>query len=236
MHQWAAAERDAGHDARPAVAATSAAPSAASPSRLAGADARPIARRPSCSSTTGPSTSARTTIPDFEKKYGIKVTYDFFDEHREAYAKLGDDGGGYDVSFPISVDIPAFIGARAPLLELDKALLPNIENLGAEWANPGYDPGNAHSVPYMWWTTGVGYDTTKITDTLTSSKALWDPRVREATSRCSTTSRRCSRVGAHPARLLGQHDDTAELDEALALLEQQKPLVRTYTTRHRRPR
>ena len=28
----------------------------------------------------------------------------------------------------------------------------------------------------MWWTTGVGYDTSKITDELSSSTALWDPR------------------------------------------------------------
>ena len=41
---------------------------------------RPSRRpRASCSSTTGPTTSARTTIKKFEDKYGIKVTYDFFD-------------------------------------------------------------------------------------------------------------------------------------------------------------
>ena len=45
---------------------------------------------------------------------------------------------------------------------LDHSLLPNIVNLGAEWADPGYDPGNAHSIPYMWWTTGVAYDTAKV--------------------------------------------------------------------------
>jgi spermidine/putrescine-binding protein len=112
-----------------------------------------------------------TVVPSFEDKYGIKVTYDFFDNTDTAYAKLGSDGGGYDVSFPISVDIPAFV-AKGALLPLDKTLLPNIGNLGAEWADPGYDRGNTHSVPYMWWTTGIAYDTTKIKETLTSSKAL----------------------------------------------------------------
>ncbi len=28
----------------------------------------------------------------------------------------------------------------------------------------------------MWWTTGIGYDTTKVKDNPTSSKVLWDPR------------------------------------------------------------
>ena len=43
----------------------------------------------------------------------------------------------------------------------------NIGNLGAEWQNPGYDPGNAHSIPYMWWTTGIAYDTAKVSEKLT---------------------------------------------------------------------
>ena len=52
-------------------------------------------------------------VPSFEDKYGVKVTYDFFSNTDEAYAKLGDDGGGYDLSFPISVDIPDFVDRGA---------------------------------------------------------------------------------------------------------------------------
>ena len=85
---------------------------------------------------------------------GIKVTYDFFDNYDTMFAKIGQDGGGYDVTFPTSIDIPGIAAAR-PDQALDPSFLTNIGNLGAEWANPGYDPGNAHSVPYMWWTTGI---------------------------------------------------------------------------------
>ena len=167
-------------------------------------------------------------VPSFEEKYGVKVTYDFFSNTDEAYAKLGDDGGGYDVSFPISVDIPDFID-RGAIIELDKSLIPNIANLGTEWADPGYDPGNAHSVPYMWWTTGVGYDTSRIKEELTSSKALWDERWEGHISMLDDWQE----VFALALIQLGYSantESTAELDEALALLEQQKPLVRTYTT------
>ena len=167
-------------------------------------------------------------VPSFEAKYGVKVTYDFFANTDEAYAKLGDDGGGYDVSFPISVDVPSFI-ARGALLELDMSLLPNIVNLGPEWANPGYDPANAHTVPYMWWTTGIGYDTTRITDTPTSSKALWDPRYADHVAMLDDWQE----VFGLALIQLGHSantSNTAELDEALALLQQQKPLVRLYST------
>ena len=131
-------------------------------------------------------------VPSFEEKYGVKVTYDFFSNTDEAYAKLGDDGGGYDVSFPISVDIPDFID-RGAVIELDKSLIPNIVNLGAEWADPGYDPGNAHSVPVH------------VVDDRRRLRHLEDQGAADelegalgraldrATSRCSTTGRRCSR-------------------------------------------
>ena len=171
------------------------------------------------------------TIPSFEKKYGTKVTLDFFSNTDEAYAKLGNDGGGYDLSFPISVDIPAFV-AKGALLPLDKSLIPNAVNLGAEWADPKYDPGNAHSMPYMWWTTGVGYDTTKISGTPTSSKALWDPRYAKHIGMLDDYQE----VFGMALIQLGYDANTSDLgqlDEALALLEQQKPLVRVYTTNTR---
>jgi spermidine/putrescine transport system substrate-binding protein len=167
-------------------------------------------------------------IPSFEDKYGVKVTYDFFANTDEAYAKLGDDGGGYDISFPISVDIPAFV-ARNALLPLDKSFIPNIVNLGEEWSDPGYDPGNTHSVPYMWWTTGVAYDTTKVTDAPTSSTALWDPRYDKHISMLDDWAE----VFGLALIQLGYSantSDTAQLDEALALLQEQKPLVRVYST------
>ena len=92
-------------------------------------------------------------IPAFEEKYPVKVKYELFDDIEVAYAKLGQDGAGYDISFPISVDVPRFVAAGT-LIELDQSLLPNLVNLGPEWTDPGYDPGNKHSVPYVWWTTG----------------------------------------------------------------------------------
>jgi spermidine/putrescine-binding protein len=167
-------------------------------------------------------------IPSFEDKYGVKVTMDFFSNTEEAYAKLGTDGGGYDVSFPISVDIPAFI-EKGALLKLDQSLLTNIGNLGTEWANPGYDPGNAYSVPYMWWTTGVGYDTTKVTDAPTSSTALWDPRYDGHISMLDDFQEAFA-MALIQLGYSANTTDTAQMDEALALLQQQKPLVRVYST------
>ena len=171
---------------------------------------------------------AEEVIESFEAQYGTKVTQSFFSNTEEAYAKLGADGGGYDLSFPISVDVPSFI-EKGAIVKLDKSLLTNIGNLGKEWANPGYDPDNAYSVPYMWWTTGVGYDSARITEELSSSKALWDPRWAQHISMLDDFQE----VFGLALIQLGYSantDSTAELDEALELLKEQKPLVRTYST------
>ena len=90
----------------------------------------------------------------------MKVQQDFFSTTDEMYTKLGEDGGGYDISFPISVDIPAMV-ERGVIQKLNKAALTNIGNLGEEWADPGYDPGNEYNVPY-WWTTGDGCDPARL--------------------------------------------------------------------------
>jgi spermidine/putrescine transport system substrate-binding protein len=166
-------------------------------------------------------------IPSFEDKYGVKVQYELFDDIEVAYAKLGEDGNGYDVSFPISVDIPRFREAGT-IIELDQSLIPNLVNLGPEWADPGYDPGNAYSVPYVWWTTGIGYDPTKLAEVPTSSKVLWDPRYAGHISMMDdyqeTFGLALIQLG-HSANTT----DTAQLDEALALLREAKPLLRTYS-------
>jgi spermidine/putrescine transport system substrate-binding protein len=171
---------------------------------------------------------ADEVISSFEDQYGVKVTQSFFSTTDEMYAKLGADGGDYDISFPISVDVPKMIEAGT-IAKLDKSFLTNIGNLGEEWKNPGYDPDNTYTIPYMWWTTGVGYDPARIKETPTSSKALWDARWKQHISMLDDWQEVFGLTliqGGHSAN----STNAAELDEALALLEQQKPLVRTYST------
>ncbi len=144
-------------------------------------------------------------IPSFEKKTGVKVTYDFFDNYDTMFAKIGQDGGGYDITFPTSIDIPGFV-ERGLVQPLDHRLIPNIGRTSApSGQDPGYDPGNAHSIPYMWWTTGVAYDTAQGARTPDQLERAVGRRSTRSTSRCSTTSarrsrRRCSCWARTPTR------------------------------------
>ena len=172
---------------------------------------------------------ADDVIKSFEDKYKVKVTQSFFSTTDEMYAKLGDDGGDYDISFPISVDVPNMV-AKGTIKKLDKSLIPNVVNLGKEWQDPGYDPGNTYTVPYMWWTTGVGYDPAKLGGaTPTSSKELWNTKWKGHISMLDDWQEVFGLALIQMGKSANT-DNTADLDAALALLEQQKPLVRTYST------
>jgi spermidine/putrescine transport system substrate-binding protein len=171
---------------------------------------------------------AEDVVKSFEEAHNVKVTQSFFSTTDEMYAKLGEDGGDYDISFPISVDVPNMI-QRGVIRKLDQSFLTNKGNLGKEWADPGYDPGNQYTVPYMWWTTGVGYDPKRVKDSPTSSKALWDTRWRGHISMLDDWQEVFGLTLIQQGHSANS-TNTAELDAALALLKEQKPLVRTYST------
>jgi spermidine/putrescine transport system substrate-binding protein len=168
------------------------------------------------------------TISSFEDKYGIKVTYDFFDSAETQAAKISTGNSGYDVTFPTSTYIKGYVD-QGFIEPLDLGLIPNVVNLAAEWQDPGYDPGNQHSMPYMWWTTGVAYDTAQIPDELTSWAALWDPRWAGKMAMLDDSREVFAAALIRLGYSINTTDD-AQLDEALALLEEQKPLLLTYTT------
>ena len=88
-------------------------------------------------------------------------------------------------------------------------------------------------MPYVWWTTGVGYDTTKVTDSPTSSKALWDPRYKGHISMMDDYQ---EAFGATLIQLgySANTTDTAQLDEALALLKTAEAAAAHVQQRHGR--
>jgi spermidine/putrescine transport system substrate-binding protein len=167
---------------------------------------------------------------EFEKKYNIKVKYAQFPDGDTQLAKIRSDGkgGGYDITYAYSADIPGLI-KDGVVQAVNKGLISNIANLGAEWANPGYDPNNDHSVPYMWWTTGYAWNPSKITDDLTSWSALWDDRFKGHINMLDD-DRECFAVAAYKLGLDINSTADADLDAELAQLKLQKPLVRTYNT------
>jgi putrescine transport system substrate-binding protein len=105
-----------------------------------------------------------SVIKEFEQEYRIKVNYDVFDSNEMLETKLLTGHSNYDVVVSSGSFLEREIKAGA-YLKLDKAQLPNLENLDPE-VNRSIavlDPGNQYAVDYTWLTTtGIAYDRTKI--------------------------------------------------------------------------
>ena len=127
---------------------------------------------------------AEDQLKAFEKDSGIKVNYTTYDSNEILEAKLRAGRSGYDVVVPTAS--PFFVRQLAAGLyrPLDKAKLKNLKNLDPEImaALAKYDPGNAHAIPWMWGTTGIGYNVAAIKKRMAdapvdSLKMIFDPAV-----------------------------------------------------------
>jgi len=106
---------------------------------------------------------AEDTIAKFEKETGIKVTYDVFDSNEVLEAKLLAGRSGFDVVVPSATFMARQIqaGVFQPLdksklsnyKELDKPLMKTLAVLRKD---------NAHGIPYLWGTTGIGYNVEQV--------------------------------------------------------------------------
>lgn len=223
-----------GASASPSAAAIATAAATASPSTAIATESAPPTPVPTPEKELFVYNWADYIGPDiqkgFEKKYGIKVKYTTFPDDPTQLAKLKSNGkgGGYDISYITGPDVPPLI-KQGVVQKINKGLIPNIKNLGTEWVDPGYDPNNEYSVPYMWWTTGYAWNPDKIKDELTSWSALWDSRFDNHINMLDDP-RECFAVAA--IRLGKDVNSTADadLDAEFQMLKDQHPLVRTYNT------
>ncbi|MFT3806495.1 polyamine ABC transporter substrate-binding protein [Arenimonas sp.] len=106
---------------------------------------------------------AEDTNDNFEKATGIKVTYDVFDSNETLETKLLAGSSGYDVVVPTMNFLGRQIQAGV-FLPLDKGKIPNYANLDPVLMQrlESQDPGNKYAIPYMWGTTGIGYNVDKV--------------------------------------------------------------------------
>ena len=107
---------------------------------------------------------APDTLKRFEQETGIKVTYDTYDGNELLDAKLRAGRSGYDLVVPTASPFLAN-QLRANLFQpIDRAKLPNHARLDATVMKrlESYDPGNRHGVPWLWGTTGIGYNRERV--------------------------------------------------------------------------
>ncbi|MBL8257118.1 putrescine transport system substrate-binding protein [Pseudoxanthomonas japonensis] len=182
---------------------------------------------------------AEDTIPNFEQQSGVKVTYDVFDSDEMVETKLLAGSSGYDVVVPSL----SFLGRQIQagvFMPLDKSKIPNLKNVDPKMLEriALQDPGNQFAVPYLWGTSGIGYNVDKVKAIFgdTAATGSWDvvfkPENAAKLKDCGIT------VLDTPSELipialnyLGEDPhsfDPAVIDKAAALLKSIRPYIRNF--------
>lgn len=138
---------------------------------------------------------AEDTVANFEKQTGIKVRYDLFDSNSVLESKLLAGNSGYDLVVPSSQFLARQIQANV-FKKLDKSKLTNLKNLDADMLKSlqGKDPDNAHAMPYLWGTTGLGYNKEKLTAALGKDHPIdswalfFDPKISAKLKNCGVSA------------------------------------------------
>ena len=115
------------------------------------------------------------TIQEFEKKYGIKVNLETFDDMETMYQKVNNSDVSYDVILVSDALMPRMIKNNL-IQELNKSNIPNISQMDEEYLNLEIDPGNKYSVPYMFGTVGLIYNKDVVKEEVDSWDILWDEK------------------------------------------------------------
>jgi spermidine/putrescine transport system substrate-binding protein len=118
-----------------------------------------------------------SVLGQFTRETGIDVVYTTYDSNETMYAKLKlIKKDGYDVVFP-STYFVSRMGREGLLQPLDHSLLPNEKVLDPRLMNKPYDKGNVYSLPYMWGSTGIAYNSSVIPEgQVTGWQDLWNKK------------------------------------------------------------
>jgi putrescine transport system substrate-binding protein len=182
---------------------------------------------------------APDTVKKFQDETGIKVTYDVMDSNETLETKVLAGDTGYDIVVPSSSFLGRQIKAGA-YRELDRAQLPNWKNLdpGLMAKLTDVDPGNAHAIPYLWGTTGIGYNVDKIkeifgtTDVVNSWDLVFKPENLAKLKGCGVTFLdAASEIIPVTLHAIGEDPnsfDPAVIDKAAAKLEEIRPSITNF--------
>lgn len=167
-----------------------------------------------------------SVIKEFEKEFDVRVIYDTFSTNEDMYVKLKSGGASYDVAFPSDYMIERMI-KEDMLHKIDMNNVDNYKYIDDRFQNLDFDPTNEYSVPYMWGTVGLLYDTTVVKEPVDSWELLWNEKY--AGQILMMDSQRDS-IGI-TLKKLGfsvNSRDSQELELAKQELIRQKPLVMAY--------
>lgn len=114
-------------------------------------------------------------ITKFESETGYTVQYNTYDTNEIMYSKIKSGSSTYDVAFPSDYMIEK-MASEGMLAELNYDNIPNFKYIDDKYKNLDYDPDNKYTVPYMWGTVGIIYNSNEIKENVDSWDILWNKK------------------------------------------------------------
>lgn len=165
-------------------------------------------------------------VEKFEQETGYKVIYSEFASNEDMYTKIKTTS--YDVLIPSDYMVDRLI--REELVQpLDFNNIPNYQYVNDSFKNPYYDTENKYSVPYMWSTVGILYDSAKVTDAVTDMSIMWSENYKGKIFMLDSVRDSIGMTLKKLGYSVNTTDD-AELENAKNELLAQRPLVLGYVT------
>jgi spermidine/putrescine transport system substrate-binding protein len=163
----------------------------------------------------------KKTVKNFDKEFGGKTTYkEDVNDNEEFFGKVRQQlAQGRDIGRDIMV-LTDWMAARTVRLgyvePIDKANVPNAENLQPTLADPQWDPGRKHSMPWQSGMTAIGYNKKKTGREVKSMKDFFDPKFKGRVSMLSDAREVTNVV------LLknGKKPEDATIDDVLGAIEE----------------
>lgn len=167
----------------------------------------------------------------FTRETGIKAVADIFDSNEVMFSKLQAGGGSaYSIIYPSDYMVQKMIELDM-LTQLDFSRITGIERLFPRFLNPEYDPGNLHSIPISWGTTGLIYNKQKLQKPPEDWSYLWDNK--QQLSKRMTLLNDVREVMGAVLKMLGysyNSRDVQQIQQAYEKLAQLKPNLASFTT------
>jgi spermidine/putrescine transport system substrate-binding protein len=129
----------------------------------------------------------KKSLKNFEKEYadtGVSVELSTFTNMDEALTKIRSGQVDYDILIP-TIDVLGKLITRGYLRPLNRSYLSNLSNVWTELQDPYYDRGSRYSVPYVTYTTGIGWRTDLVDEDVAARanpyEVFWDPQYKNKT-------------------------------------------------------
>jgi spermidine/putrescine transport system substrate-binding protein len=167
-----------------------------------------------------------SVLADFENQADIKVNYETFATNEDMYIKVKQGGTKYDVIVPSDYMIARLI-AEDMLEKIEVSKIATYGNIGQRYLGLEFDPANAYSVPYMWGTFGILYNTKMVDDPVESWDIMWNPKYEKQILMMDSVRDSLAVAFLRLGYSINTRDK-AQLEAAGELLARQKPLVLAY--------